>query len=137
VDFTIQTQIQASLPLIHADYAQLERVLYNLLENATRHSPRHTQIHITVDMPGAHALPQGMPEAATRGVRVSVSDQGPGIPEEERERVFKSFYSLDAQGNGLGLAICRGIIEAHQGRIWVETEEGRGASFVFVLPIAS
>jgi signal transduction histidine kinase/GAF domain-containing protein len=137
VDFTVQTQVQSSLPLIHADYAQLERVLYNLLENATRHSPRHTQIHITVDMPGAHALPQGMPEAVTRGVRVCVSDQGPGIPEEERERVFQSFYSLDAQGNGLGLAICRGIIEAHQGRIWVETEEGRGASFVFVLPIAS
>jgi len=137
VDFTVQTQMQSSLPLIHADYAQLERVLYNLLENATRHSPRHTQIHITVDMPAAHALPPGMPEAVLRGVRLCVSDQGPGIPEEERERVFQSFYSLDAQGNGLGLAICRGIIEAHQGRIWVETEEGHGASFVFVLPIAS
>jgi signal transduction histidine kinase/GAF domain-containing protein len=137
VDFAVQTQIQSPLPLIHADYAQLERVLYNLLENATRHSPRHTQIHIVVDTPGAQALVQGVPEAAARGVRVRVSDQGPGIPEEERERVFKSFYSLDAQGNGLGLAICRGIIEAHQGRIWVETEEGRGASFVFVLPIAS
>lgn len=137
VDFTVQTQIQSPLPLIHADYAQLERVLYNLLENATRHSPRHTQIHIAVDTPGAHTLPQGMQEAVARGVRVRVSDQGPGIPEDERERVFKSFYSLDAQGNGLGLAICRGIVEAHQGRIWVETEEGRGASFVFVLPIAS
>ena len=137
MDFTIQTQIQSPLPLIHADYAQLERVLYNLLENATRHSPRHTSIQITVDTSGAHALPRGMLETAMRGVRVRVSDQGPGIPEEERERVFKSFYSLDAQGNGLGLAICRGIIEAHQGRIWVENDEGSGACFVFVLPIAS
>lgn len=137
MDFTIQTQIQSPLPLIHADYAQLERVLYNLLENATRHSPKHTQIHIAVDTLAGHALPQGMLESAMRGVHVRVSDQGPGIPEEERERVFKSFYSLDAQGNGLGLAICRGIIEAHQGRIWVEDKEGGGACFVFVLPIAS
>lgn len=136
-DFTVQTQIQSPLPLIYADYAQLERVLYNLLENATRHSPKRTQIQIAVDAPGAYALPQGMPETVTRGVRVRVSDQGPGIPEEERERVFRSFYSLDAQGNGLGLAICRGIIEAHQGRIWVENEDGSGACFVFVLPIAS
>jgi signal transduction histidine kinase len=136
-DFTVQTQIQSPLPLIYADYAQLERVLYNLLENATRHSPKRTQIQIAVDAPGAYALPQGMPETVTRGVRVRVSDQGPGIPEEERERVFRSFYSLDAQGNGLGLAICRGIIEAHQGRIWVENEEGRGACFVFVLPITA
>jgi signal transduction histidine kinase/GAF domain-containing protein len=135
--FTVQTQIQSPLPLIYADYAQLERVLYNLLENATRHSPKRTQIQIAVDAPGAYALPQGMPETVTRGVRVRVSDQGPGIPEEERERVFRSFYSLDAQGNGLGLAICRGIIEAHQGRIWVENEEGRGACFVFVLPITA
>lgn len=135
--FTVQTQVQSPLPLIYADYAQLERVLYNLLENATRHSPKRTQIQIAVDEPGAYALPQGMPETVTRGVRVRVSDQGPGIPEEERERVFRSFYSLDAQGNGLGLAICRGIIEAHQGRIWVENEEGRGACFVFVLPITA
>lgn len=136
-DFTVQTRVQSPLPLIYADYAQLERVLYNLLENAARHSPRQSQIHILVDILGQHALPHGLPETTSRGIRVRVIDQGPGIPEAERERVFKSFYSLDAQGNGLGLAICRGIIEAHQGRIWVETEEGRGACFVFVLPVAS
>ncbi|MGH2507406.1 MAG: ATP-binding protein, partial [Ktedonobacteraceae bacterium] len=56
---------------------------------------------------------------------------------EERERIFKSFYSLTPHGNGLGLAICRGIVEAHQGRIWVEAAAGGGgACFVFVLPIA-
>lgn len=136
-DFTVQTQIQSPLPLICADYAQLERVLYNLLENATRHSPRRGQIHILVDVLGQQALPLGLPEATTRGIRVRVTDQGPGIPEEERERIFKSFYSLDAQGNGLGLAICRGIVEAHQGRIWVEAGEEQGACFVFVLPVTS
>lgn len=136
-DFTVITQVQSPLPLIYADYAQLGRVLYNLLENATRHSPRHSQIHVIVDIPGQKALPPGMPELASRAVRVQVIDHGPGIPEEERERVFKSFYSLDAQGNGLGLAICRGIVEAHQGRIWVEAEETGGARFVFVLPITA
>ena len=136
-DFNVQTQVQSPLPLIYADYAQLERVLYNLLENATRHSPRHAQIRILVDVLGQHALPHGLPETTSRGIRVRVIDQGPGIPEEERERVFKSFYSLDAQGNGLGLAICRGIIEGHQGRIWVEADKGCGACFVFVLPVTS
>ena len=136
-DFSVQTRIQSPLPLIHADYAQVERALYNLLENAARHSPRHTQIGVTVDILGQKALPTGMAGTVARGVRVQVMDEGPGIPEEERERVFRSFYSMDAHGNGLGLAICRGIIEAHQGRIWVEANERGGANFVFVLPIAS
>lgn len=136
-DFSVQTRIQSPLPLIHADYAQIERALYNLLENAARHSPRHTQIGVTVDILGPKALPTSMAGTVARGVRVQVMDEGPGIPEEERERVFRSFYSMDAHGNGLGLAICRGIIEAHQGRIWVEANERGGANFVFVLPIAS
>lgn len=136
-DFTVQIQAQSPLPLIHADYAQVERALYNLLENAARHSPRHTQICIIVDVLGQKALPSGMAENVSRMIRVQVVDEGPGVPEEERERVFRSFYSMDAQGNGLGLAICRGIVEAHQGRIWVEANERGGANFVFVLPIAS
>jgi signal transduction histidine kinase len=80
-------------------------------------------------------------------LRAQIIDQGGGVPEEERERVFKTFYSLDAQGNGLGLAICRGIIEAHKGRIWVEPapqesfsngdEDQHGSCFVFVLPLHS
>lgn len=136
-DFTVSTQIQSPLPLIYADYAQLEHVLYNLLENATRHSPRQSEIRVLVDIIGRKALPYGMPESTARAVRVQIIDQGPGIPEEERERVFRSFYSLGAQGNGLGLAICRGIVEAHQGRIWIEAEETGGACFVFVLPITA
>jgi signal transduction histidine kinase/GAF domain-containing protein len=136
-DFTIQSQLPSSVPLIHADYAQLERVIYNLLENATRHSPKQTEIHILVDTLMQKALPPGLPDAVSRAVRVRIIDQGPGVPEEEQERIFRSFYSLDAHGNGLGLAICRGIIEAHQGRIWVESGEQGGSCFVFVLPITS
>ncbi len=136
-DFTVVTQIQSPLPLLYADYTHVGQVLYNLLENATRHSPRHTQISVIVDILGPKALPPGLPETTSRVVRVQVVDQGPGVPEDERERIFRSFYSLDAQGNGLGLAICRGIVEAHQGRIWVESGEGGGASFVFVLPLSA
>lgn len=135
VDFTVLPGIQPGLPLLYADYVQLERVLRNLLENAARYSPKQTEIRVLVDSPGPQ-IP-GLPEALTNGVRVRIIDQGPGIPEEERERIFKSFYSLTPQGNGLGLAICRGIIEAHQGRIWVEAATGGGSCFVFVLPITS
>ncbi|HEX7736010.1 MAG TPA: ATP-binding protein [Ktedonobacteraceae bacterium] len=136
-EFRVQPQIQSPLPLIYADYVQIERALYNLLENAARHSPRHAQIRVIVDVLTQKALPGGLPESASRAVRVQVVDEGPGIPVEEHERVFKSLYSMDAQGSGLGLAICRGIVEAHQGRIWVEANEKGGANFVFVLPIAS
>jgi signal transduction histidine kinase len=134
-EFTITPCIETSLPLLHADYVQIERVLRNLLENAARYSPKHSEIRVIVDVPGQTT--PGLPEALARGVRVQIIDQGPGIPEEERERIFKSFYSLDPQGNGLGLAICRGIVEAHQGRIWVEADAGGGSCFVFVLPITS
>lgn len=136
-DFAVSIRVQTPLPLIYADYAQLERVLYNLLENAARHSPRHTELYVYVDVLTQKGLPSGMSEIASRAVRVRIVDQGPGVPAEERERIFKSFYSLDAQGNGLGLAICRGIVEAHQGRIWVEGDAGGGSCFVFVLPIIS
>jgi signal transduction histidine kinase/GAF domain-containing protein len=135
-EFRVQTHVQAPLPLIYADYVQIERALYNLLENAARHSPRHACICVHVDVLTQKFLPLGLPENAARAVRVQVVDEGPGIPAEEHERVFKSLYSMDAQGSGLGLAICRGIVEAHQGRIWVEANEKGGASFVFVLPIA-
>ncbi|HEX4713848.1 MAG TPA: ATP-binding protein, partial [Ktedonobacteraceae bacterium] len=135
--FTLQIQVQASLPLIYVDYAQLGRVLSNLLENAARHGPQQTELRVSVDLLEQQDLPPGLPESASRALRVLVIDQGPGIPEEERERIFKTFYSLNAQGNGLGLAICRGIVEAHQGRIWVEENEEGGARFVFVLPIES
>ena len=74
-------------------------------------------------------------ETTPRYVRVSVVDHGKGVPEVERERIFKAFYSPDGH-TGLGLAICRGIVEAHQGRIWVESALDGGACFVFVLPLS-
>lgn len=106
-----------SLPLVYVDYVQMNRVVYNLLENAARHSPDHADIIIKVDT----YTQQGQIQADRQCVRVQVIDHGSGVPEHERERIFKSFYGLRSHGNGLGLAICKGIIEAHQGRIWVES----------------
>ncbi len=110
------------LPLIYVDHVQLERVCYNLIENAARHSPEQAEIVVTLDV-------------VSNMLRVQVLDQGCGIPEGERERIFKSFYGLHSYGNGLGLAICKGIIEAHQGHIWVEAASDSGSCFIFTLPI--
>ncbi len=80
-------------------------------------------------------LSQGsMPSRDGAFLRAQVIDHGSGVPECERERIFKPFYSFDPKNSGLGLAICRGIIEAHQGSIWVEQMPGGGSCFVFVLP---
>ncbi|GAC1465044.1 MAG: hypothetical protein NVS2B12_06830 [Ktedonobacteraceae bacterium] len=121
---TVRTRFQAHLPLIYADYAQLERIFYNLVENAARHSADGTEISVIVDTIENEALT----------MRIQVIDQGVTIPEQERERIFSSFYSQRTYGNGLGLAICKGIVEAHQGTIWVEAAPGGGSCFVFTLP---
>jgi signal transduction histidine kinase len=125
------------LPLIYADHLQLARVFSHLLENAARHSPQRTEIIIEL-------------ESDDEVLRASVIDHGRGVPEHERERIFTSFYSFGSYDNGLGLAICNGIVNAHQGRIWVEAarqevtadiqhtgalENTPGACFVFTLPI--
>lgn len=121
----VKTQFQSSLPLVSIDHVQIGRVLYNLIENATRHSPEEAEIIIKTDVV--------IDEFAQAMVRVQVIDEGCGIPEHEQERIFKSFYGLRSHGSGLGLAICKGIIEIHRGRIWVESAE-KGSCFVFTLP---
>ncbi len=95
---TMRTQFQVQLPLIYADHAQLERVFYNLIENAARHSPDGTEITIILDTI--------KDEPVT--VCIQIIDQGVAIPEHERERIFSSFYSQRSYSNGLGLAICKG-----------------------------
>ncbi len=121
----VKTQFQSSLPLLFIDHVQIERVLYNLIENATRHSPEEAEIRMYVDVVTN--------ESTQAMVRIQVVDEGCGIPAYEQERIFKSFYGLRSHGSGLGLAICKGIIETHHGRIWVEPAE-KGSCFIFTLP---
>src|SRR5579875_205993 len=149
----VRTLFQPQLPLIQADYVQLGRVFGNLIENAVRHSPPGSEIVISLDMVTYHdLLDAGVPldevgagnalKISQRSMisgdraflRAQVIDHGSGVPDGERERIFKPFYSLYPKNSGLGLAICRGIVEAHQGRIWIEQMPGGGSCFVFVLP---
>jgi signal transduction histidine kinase len=134
----VRTLFQPQLPMVQVDYVQLKKVLHHLLENAVRHSPPQTEIVIAVDtIAGANEAALSCEGIALHFLRVRIIDHGSGIPEGEHERIFKAFYSLDSQGSGLGLAICQGIIEGHQGRIWVEPVPGGGSCFAFVLPISS
>ena len=127
----IRTSVQPGLPLIYADHVQLERVFYNLLENALRHSPVNAEILVSLDI-----VDEGAADAPWQYLRAKVIDSGIAVSAGERERIFKTLYGLNLRGGGLGLAICRGIIEAHQGRIDVESIPGEvGSCFVFTLPI--
>jgi len=122
----LELQVAPDLPEIAADPVQLDQVLTNLLENAGRHSPSDAIVRVHVGRTDA-------------GVRVRVSDEGPGIPPEQREKVFEAFYrgreEPERPGSGLGLAIARAIVTAHDGRIWVEETTGGGTAVVFDLPI--
>jgi len=121
----VQTDIPASLPLVPFDSVLIEQVLINLIENATKYTPPGSPITIAA-------------RARSGAVEVEVADRGAGIAPEDAERVFEKFYrarELEGGGVGLGLTICRGIVNAHGGRIWVEPREGGGASFRFTLPL--
>jgi len=105
-------------PLVRVDASLIEQVLGNLLENAAQHTPPRTLIRVRAQVVAAELV-------------VSVEDFGPGLPQGEIERIFDKFH----RGAGLGLAICRAIIELHGGRIWAERLPGVGTAFRFALPI--
>jgi signal transduction histidine kinase len=124
----LMIDVPSDLPLVDADPTYLEQVFRNLLENAVKFSPRGRRIEITAALDG-------------KDVRFSVLDRGSGIPKEDMDRVFEPFYkTADAvrtgsQGAGLGLAVCRRLIEVMGGRIWAEARPGGGTAFRFTLPI--
>jgi two-component system sensor histidine kinase KdpD len=122
----IDVRVPVDLQPVPIDGLLIEQVLINLLENAAKYTPSGTPVDIS-----AHAEPGA--------VVVEIADRGPGIPSELVDRIFEKFYQLPREGAsvgaGLGLAICRGIVEAHGGRIWAENRDGGGAIFRFTLPI--
>ena len=126
----VHTDLPADLPPVKLDYLQIDQVLTNLLENAVRYTPAESPIDIGVRLDGEYML-------------ISVADRGPGIPAADLDRVFDKFYRvMETQtkatrttGSGLGLAVCKGLVEAHGGRIWVENRRGGGAIFQFTLPL--
>jgi len=127
----VRLEVQPNLPLVYVDHVQLERVFYNLLENAVRHSPEEQGILLSFA-----TTAESVKDALHQSLCVKVIDHGQEVPAGERDHIFKTFYGLNLRGSGLGLAICRGIVEAHQGHIGVETAPcGEGSCFVFTLPI--
>ncbi len=126
-DHQLALDIPKDLPDIHADPHRIGQVIANLVDNAAKYSPPGMLITVTARAEGEY-------------VRVDVADQGPGIPPEERERVFEIFHRASTRtsrldkGAGLGLAICQGLIQAHGGRIWVQDRDAPGAVISFTVP---
>lgn len=119
----VELDLPPSLP-VEGDQRRLAQVLVNLLDNAHRHTPSGTVISVRGEIAGGE-------------VRVQVCDTGPGIPRIHLGRVFERFtrINMKASGAGLGLAIVRGIVEMHGGRIWAESDPGSGSTFTFTLPL--
>lgn len=122
----VQTHLPDDLPPVELDYLQIDQVLTNLIENAVRHTPPETPIEVSAQREGEQMV-------------ISVADRGPGIPEKDKVHIFDKFYRVlgtqRGTGSGLGLAVCKGLVEAHGGSIWVEDRENGGAIFRFTLPI--
>jgi two-component system NtrC family sensor kinase len=123
----VHTDIAPALPALRAHPIRLRQVLDNVVGNAIKYSHANGEIHISI-------------HSQEDQVILQVTDQGPGIPASDQPHIFDKFYrgtniSSDVEGSGLGLAIVRNIVENHQGRIWVESTEGKGSSFFIVLPV--
>jgi signal transduction histidine kinase len=128
VNHRLILKVPRNLPLVHADAERISQVLTNIVGNAARYAPEQTLIAVTA-------------QRMNGTVQIDVSDEGPGIPPEARARIFEPFEQVDrlpAQqtgGAGLGLAICKGLVEAHGGRIWVQERTEPGTTISFTLPV--
>jgi two-component system sensor histidine kinase KdpD len=123
----VVVQVPDDLPAVSLDYVEIDQVLSNLIENATKYAPAATEIHVAV-------------QRANGEVRLVIEDRGPGVPASSVPHLFDPFYRVASgtprpAGLGLRLAVAKGLVEAHGGRIWVENRPGGGARFAFTLPL--
>jgi signal transduction histidine kinase len=125
---SLQTQFAQGLPLIEGDRVQLQQVILNLIVNAIEAMSSVSK--------GAGELSISTEIDVSSGVVVAVRDSGPGLDSARLDHLFDAFYTTKSSGMGMGLSICRSIIEAHDGRIWAEANVPQGASFQFTLPAA-
>jgi two-component system, OmpR family, phosphate regulon sensor histidine kinase PhoR len=127
---TLEIDVPPNLPLVHGDASLLRDVVQNLLDNAVQYTPETGRVRISAHADQGQAV-------------VGVDDTGIGIPLADQERIFERFYRVDAArsreagGTGLGLSIAKHIVEAHGGRLWVESEVGHGSKFSFSLSLAA
>jgi signal transduction histidine kinase len=122
----LESEIPEALPRVLVDPARIQQVLSNLVGNAIKFTPRDGRVTVRVELDAD-------------GVRVAVVDTGPGIAPEQLPHIFGRFWQgkrSDRRGLGLGLAIAKAIVEAHGGRIWVESTVGEGSTFYFTVRLA-
>jgi signal transduction histidine kinase len=122
---SLETDVPATLPEVRCDARRIGQVISNLLGNAIKFTPKGGAIRVSAELLGGELV-------------VSISDTGPGIAPEARAAVFDRFWQAEEHkhlGSGLGLATAKGIVEAHGGRIWVDSDAGRGSVFSFTLPL--
>jgi two-component system sensor histidine kinase KdpD len=129
IQHPVEIRIPADLPNARMDYAHIKEVLVHLIENAAKYSPAGAQIRITAET-----------KSPEQTLNVSIADRGPGIDDFEQSLVFEKFYRgrnqrVQVHGTGMGLAICKAIVEAHGGRLGVTSQLGHGSVFYFSLPL--
>lgn len=131
----LESSLPENLPPLAVDADKVERLLQNLLDNALKFSPLDGRVLVQAHPIGSDGIPPGF-------VRIDVIDQGPGVPDEYKTRLFERFAQISGQkgrrpGMGLGLTFCRLVAEAHGGRIWIEDNPAGGSVFAFTLPTAN
>jgi two-component system NtrC family sensor kinase len=129
-DQSLTLNLTPRIPKISVDALRVEQILLNLLSNATKFTPKGGSISISTDKQNGLMV-------------IEIQDSGPSIQPEEQHKVFQPFYRLKSNnkehipGAGLGLALCKHLVELHGGKIWVESEQGKGNTFVFTLPLGN
>ncbi|MBE9014322.1 histidine kinase [Pseudanabaenaceae cyanobacterium LEGE 13415] len=123
----LETDIPSDLPIVYADAERVRQVIVNILDNAIKYTPNGGTIQVSI----LHRT--------TQKVQVSIQDTGPGVPLENRDRIFEDHYRLQRdvgqEGYGIGLSLCQRIVRAHYGQIWVDSVANQGSCFHFTLPV--
>jgi hypothetical protein len=128
----LKTEVQKELPPVYGDREKIERILMNLIGNALKFTPEGGDVAVSAKLV----------DGSTNSVAISVRDSGIGIPADQLGKIFEKFCQVEGllhrctAGTGLGLAITKGLVEAHQGKICVESEVGKGSTFTFILPVS-
>lgn len=141
----LETQFDSKLPIFKFDYQKVQQAVANLLDNALKHTPPGGQVSLHAELHFWDRRSANEAQAVDRrrervlrpnSVKILVSDTGPGIPSEHHQEIFEDFVRVDrtSSGMGLGLAIAKRLVQAHRGKIWVDSEPRRGSTFTVLLP---
>lgn len=128
-DIKLAFELESNLPPVCVDHIQIEQVIINLIRNsvdALLNLPEKKQRHLTIH---SHLIPGNV-------IRVRIKDNGPGLDDEQKQKIVMPFYTTKADGMGMGLSISRSLIEAHKGTLHFNSIQGKGTTFYFTLPIA-